>query len=269
MKIAANLKSILSNLIKLSCISTLLLFSFNVQADYNSGTLRVVTEAEFPPYEFKGRVSKQFIGFDVDIITAVLASQGYRAEFIHVPFTKVLSDILKGNAEVAICALSITDARKALVHFSEPYLESSQSLFVRNELKDLIKSTDDMDNRTVCAQTNSTGHEYTAENLNVTLIDYQTTTQCLEAVLSGNCDAAIADKSSIEYYISHNKNVNGFMLEENLFQEKFAIVTSQDRPHLSNLIDEGLKSIKEDGTYDKIYEKWFGSLGFLLMELDM
>jgi len=251
------------------CASALLMFSGQANADYANGTLKVVSDFNYPPYEFKTKNSNQYVGFDIDIINAILNNQGFRAEFVKVPFPKDLSDVVRGNADIAIGAIAINDARKSIVHFSEPYFKSGQAVLVNKALAEKIRSIDDINGTSICTHSSSIANDYIIEHdLSSKTVDFENINDSFMGVLNGTCDIAISDKATLEFFLSHHKDANAFILEEMLTTDQYGIVTSQDRQNVTKVVEEGLRSIKEDGTYDRIYEKWFGSLGFLLFEQD-
>ena len=75
----------------------------------------------------------------------------------------------------------------------------------------------------------------------------------------GSCSAVVTDKPVIEYYLATTNKDNLVMIPEQLTVEQYGIVTSKNRQDLTDMIASGLKKIRENGTYDKIYQKWFGN----------
>lgn len=98
-------------------------------APFKNGKVVVVTNAEFPPFEsvLKGKL----VGIDIDIMNAICDEMDVDLEIQDIAFDSVISYVDKGMADIGISAMSITDARKELVDFSESYLESKQVVLIR------------------------------------------------------------------------------------------------------------------------------------------
>ena len=140
---------------------------------------------------------------------------------------------------------------------------------VNKALAEKIRSIDDINGTSICTHSSSIANDYIIEHdLSSKTVDFENINDSFMGVLNGTCDIAISDKATLEFFLSHHKDANAFILEEMLTTDQYGIVTSQDRQNVTKVVEEGLRSIKEDGTYDRIYEKWFGSLGFLLFEQD-
>lgn len=98
-------------------------------APYANGKLVVVTNAEFPPFE---SVEKdKLVGIDIDIINAICDELDMELEIQDIAFDSVISYVDKGMADVGISAMTITEERKDLVDFSEPYHDSKQVVLIR------------------------------------------------------------------------------------------------------------------------------------------
>ncbi|MCM1157740.1 MAG: transporter substrate-binding domain-containing protein [Bacteroidales bacterium] len=98
---------------------------------YANGTLVVVSNAEFPPYE--SMQGEEIVGIDVDIMKAVCDELDMKLEMQNIAFESVLAALDKGNADVAATALSVTDERKEIVDFSKPYATAKQVVIVRKD----------------------------------------------------------------------------------------------------------------------------------------
>ena len=86
--------------------------------------LRVGTEPTFAPFEFQKEGSKEYDGFDMDLIRAVGKQMGYKVESQNMGFDALIPALNAGNIDVVAAGMSITDERKQAVTFSEPYYTS-------------------------------------------------------------------------------------------------------------------------------------------------
>ena len=86
------------------------------------GTIRMITEATFPPYEF--RQGKEVVGIDVEICKAVAKELGKTLAVEDVEFDSVIPSLIAGKAELAAAGITVTEDRKMKVDFSHPYVRT-------------------------------------------------------------------------------------------------------------------------------------------------
>src|SRR5690606_31051006 len=91
-------------------------------------TYSVGIDTTYPPFEFE--VDGEYTGIDIDLFTAIAENQGFDFEFKPMDFGGIIPAMQAGQLDVAIAGMSITDERKNIVDFSEPYFEAGISLVV-------------------------------------------------------------------------------------------------------------------------------------------
>ncbi len=93
--------------------------------------LKVGTEATFPPFETYQKETKTYAGYDVDLINAVAQNMGYdKVEFVDSNVATILQDLNDKKFDVAVRCLAVTDSRKSIVNFSDPYLIGGYAVVV-------------------------------------------------------------------------------------------------------------------------------------------
>jgi len=93
--------------------------------------LRVGCNADFAPFEFQGEDSKEYTGFDMDLIRAIGKEMGYKVDIQNVNFDGLIPSMEAGNIDVIISGMTINDERKNKVLFSKPYYQSGLTIVVR------------------------------------------------------------------------------------------------------------------------------------------
>ena len=80
------------------------------------------------------RRRRQDVGFDVDIVDLVAAKLGVEQAIVDTPFEGIKSgqDLSTGKCDIAAAGMTITDERKKVILFSEPYFDATQALLVRD-----------------------------------------------------------------------------------------------------------------------------------------
>jgi polar amino acid transport system substrate-binding protein len=107
-------------------------------------------------------------------------------------------------------------------------------------------------------QVSTTGQEYAEENVpdDVDLVQFEDLALLLAAVKNGQADAGINDNGVLYDYVKDNPDVE--VTAEFDTDEQYGVAVKTGNTELLDTINEVLADAREDGTYDEIYEKWFG-----------
>jgi polar amino acid transport system substrate-binding protein len=96
----------------------------------SAGKITVGSDTAFPPFENVEGGST--VGFDVDLVNAIAKQLGLTAEFKSYKFDALITGVQAGTEfDMIASAMTITDERKQSVDFSDPYINSNQSLAVK------------------------------------------------------------------------------------------------------------------------------------------
>ena len=122
--------------------------------------LRVVTDATFPPMEFVK--DGQRTGFDIDLVEALGKEMGRKIEWIDIDFKGLIPALQSGRADMAMSAIYITDERRKVVDFSDPYYAGG--LVVLTKKAGPVKTLKDLDGRKVSVQVGTKSVQYLKDN---------------------------------------------------------------------------------------------------------
>ena len=225
------------------------------------GYLTVGMDATYPPFEFINETTHQFQGFDVDLMKAVAHEMGLKPKFVNVAWTGIIPGLEAHKYDCICSAMTITAERAKQVYFSRPYFVASQVIVVRAN-DNRIHSVKDLNGKVVGVQLGTTG-EFFAEKLlkegiKFTLKKYQTTPDALLDLKNGRLDAVIID-NGVALWMAKKCPEDYKVINERLTHELYGIAVAKDNPALLKAINQALNKTIEDGTYAKIYEKWFGA----------
>lgn len=132
-----------------------------------SGKLVVGTSADYPPYEFHKTVNgnDEIIGFDITIANEIAKDLGVKLEIKDMSFDGLLPALQTGNVDMVIAGMNPTDERKKSVDFSTVYYKSINSVMVRTEDKDKIKTIDDLKGKKVGVQKGTTQEQIAKDQM--------------------------------------------------------------------------------------------------------
>jgi glutamine transport system substrate-binding protein len=210
----------------------------------------------FPPFEYE--VDGKLTGFDIEIVDAVLKAEGLTGKWRVMAFEGLIPALQSGQISLAVSDISITDERKGVVDFTDPYYNDGQSLAVKAGSP--ITSLDDLKGKTIVSTQGTTGLEMArdvAKQYGANVRVLATSDNLFLAVTSGQADVLSIDTSSIQYRLkSDGANPTIAMLEENVVKAPTAMAVPKGNDDLVKKLNEGLAKIKADGTYDEILSKY-------------
>ena len=95
------------------------------------GTLKMATNAEFPPYE--SVEGGKIVGIDADIMQAVADKLGMELEIENIAFDSLIAELQSKKADIVAAGMTVTDERKKNVLFSDTYATGVQVIVVRKD----------------------------------------------------------------------------------------------------------------------------------------
>lgn len=216
-----------------------------------AGTLRVATLSDAPPNVFLK--DGKFTGFDNDLLTAVAGRLGLKVEFAATDFSALLSQVATHKFDVGSSSITITEARKKTVQFSNGYDFGYFGLDV--PAGSPIKSLDGLKGKRVVVVQGTVQDDYaTKQGLNpVRVPDYngalnQLKTKTSDAWIS---PAEIGEKAAAE---SGGKVV---LVQKQLSPAPTAFAVSKDHPALLAALNKGLDEVIQNGTWTKLQEQYY------------
>ncbi|MGA9224725.1 MAG: basic amino acid ABC transporter substrate-binding protein [Mesobacillus sp.] len=220
--------------------------------------LRVVTDAAYAPFEYME--GDKIVGFDIDFLKAVAEEAGYKLKIEHVGWDPIFVEIKSKRADIAISSITINDDRKQTYDFSLPYFLSTNKILVREDSE--IKSAADLKGKVVAVQNGTTGQEAMDKLLgknNEDIKKFENNNLAIMEMMSGGADAVVADNGVVEVYAKNNPKEKLKVIEDSgSFDAEFYGLLFPKGTELKADFDKAIEKVFENGTYEKIYQEWFG-----------
>lgn len=220
-------------------------------------TVRVATDATWPPFEYVDETTKAIVGFDIELMTAIAEKGGFEVEFINVSWDPLLAGMAQCQYDAAISAMTITEDRKKEFAFSDPYFAAGQVVTVRMD-ETGITSKDTLAGKTIGAQLGTTGDiEGTAlaAAQGATMKTYDDIGLAFLDLINGQIDAVIADNPLALGYIGQNpdkiKTAGPAFTDE-----YYGVAVCKTNTDLVAKINKGLAAVKQEGLIDQLTAKW-------------
>ncbi|MFC2946982.1 transporter substrate-binding domain-containing protein [Virgibacillus sediminis] len=217
----------------------------------------VVTDNSFVPFEFMK--DGEHVGFDIDLINAIADEAGFEIEMETTNFDGIIPGLQTGQFDIAIAGIGITEERKKSIDYSDPYFESGLAIGVAADNED-IKGMEDLEGKTIATRMGSTSSAYIKENIEgAEANEYEQLDQAYMAVENGSADAILYDDPNVRYYIQTSGEGSLKVVGDLYKAEEYGIAVTKGKEELVEAINTALAELRENGTYDEIYEKWFGA----------
>lgn len=221
------------------------------------GTVVIGCNAEYPPFENVDE-DGNLVGFDIELMTAIAEEAGFEFEWVNTRWDGIFVALASGEFDAVISAATITEERAETVDFSTPYFDAGQSITVRADNTDIL-GPDDLAGLKVGVQLGTTGDIWLSEETDAEVVRYDENTLAFQALANGDVDAAVADNTTAIEIVQANPEMNLKFLPDVYTKEQYGIAVNKDRADLLEAINEGLAAIRENGIYDEIYAKYFGT----------
>lgn len=220
------------------------------------GKYIIATDTVFPPFEFTNE-NGEFVGIDVDIINAIAEDQGFEVEIQSLGFDAALLAVQSGQADGVIAGMSITEDRKEIFDFSEPYFDADVTMAVAAGSD--IKSYEDLAGKTVAVKTATNGADYAksiADQYGFSVVEFKDSPTMYQDVIAGNTVACFEDEPVMGYNIQQGA---GLVMPEGMTaagsQYGFAVAKGENAELLEKF-NAGLANIIESGKFDEIVDSY-------------
>ncbi|MEN4805817.1 glutamine ABC transporter substrate-binding protein GlnH [Pantoea agglomerans] len=245
----------MKSLLKVSVAALALAFSLSSTAADKK--LVVATDTAFVPFEFKQ--GDKYVGFDVDLWDAIAKELKLDYTLKPMDFSGIIPALQTRNVDLALAGITITEERKKAIEFSDGYYKSGLQVMVRNNEND-IKGISDLNGKVVAVKSGTGSVEYAKANIkSKDLRQFPNIDSAYMELGTNRADAVLHDTPNILYFI-HTAGKGRFKaVGDSIEAQQYGIAFPKGSDDLREKINGALKTLKENGTYNTLYKKWFGT----------
>jgi polar amino acid transport system substrate-binding protein len=223
------------------------------------GRLTVCADIPFPPFEIEDPSAPTgYSGFDIEIAGAIAEKLDLELVVKDVDFDALQSGVVlaAGDCDLGTSAITITPEREANIDFADPYYDSLQSLLVLKSSG--YRTLGDLEDKRIGVQQGTTGLHYAEQNApaSASLIQFPSDGELWPALQAGQIDAILQDLP-----VNHEHEVDDtdyVIVESYETDEQYGFAFAKgEHEKLRTDINTQLAAIRADGTYDRIYAKYF------------
>ena len=226
----------------------------------NEQTITAGTAPGFPPFEMNQ--GGELVGFDIDLLEAVVDQTDYTFEgWEEFEFDSLIPALTNNNIDVIAAGMTIDDERDQTIDFSDPYYSSDQAIVVRADGEFSPGSLGDLAERAIGAQRGTTGESTVQDELVGDEITedqyngYDNYVLAIQDLQNGNVDAVVIDVPVAETFAANRPVEVAFVYETG---ERFGFGVREGDEARQSALNDGLSTVREDGTYEDLTQQWFG-----------
>jgi polar amino acid transport system substrate-binding protein len=224
---------------------------------------KIASDSVYAPFEFPDE-SNTYVGIDVEILAKIAELEGFEYEMTNPGFDAAIQAVASGQADGVIAGMSITETRKAIYDFSDPYYNAGITIAMKSGKEGDIHAFADLAGKKVGAKIGTTSEEWCDTNkaqYGFTCQTYDEGPPMYDALEAEAIDALLDDSPIIGYSIKQGRSlVMPIDSIEAVAGLGFAVKKGENE-ELLKLFNEGLEKIKADGSYLEILQKWNAESG--------
>lgn len=229
----------------------------------SSDTLRFGVDVPTAPMEYR-LPSGELTGFDIELGNALCEQINRDCEWVEQEWSGIIPGLIARKYDAIMSSMTINDSRRKKVLFSDPYIKPYSAWFGADTLDLNEISKDNLKGKTIGVQRGTLQDGYVTDHFRgiADINRYSTTTDMIMDIKTGRVDLIFLDHPAGVAALLDNDDgykIVGELVNqpEKYFGEGFGIAFRQRDKKLAKQFNEALAELKEDGTYDKIYQKYF------------
>ncbi|EID43677.1 amino acid ABC transporter substrate-binding protein [Parageobacillus thermoglucosidasius] len=220
------------------------------------GELRIGTEGTYPPFTFHDQ-SGELTGFDVDLAREVAKRLGVKPVFMETQWDAMFAGLDAKRFDMIANEVGIRRDRQKKYDFSDPYITSMAVLVVHKDNNKVSKFENIKGLK--AAQSMTSNFADLARSYGAQIVGVEGFNQAVELLSSKRVDVTINDNLSVLDFLRQKPNAPIKIVAKHKEASQSGFMFRKGSDTLVEAVNKALEDMKKDGTYDKIYEKWFGA----------
>lgn len=223
------------------------------------GVLKVGTTPTYVPFQMMDKQGR-IVGFEIDLLQAMSHALGVELELVAVPYTELLPGLMAKKFDLIGSGMTVTQERNLKLNFSDSFIVVGQTVLLHPSLAGKVSSIEDLDEAgyRIVAIEGTTGEAAAQRFLGAArLRSFATPEEGVRQVVEGKADAFIHDAPYNLIAMARPENYTLFALEQPFTFEPLAFGLKKGDYDSLNWINHFLNQVAQDGTYDRLHDKWF------------
>ncbi len=233
----------------------------HIESILKAGKIRVGFESGYLPFEMTN-TKGNYMGFDIDMAKHLAKAMGVEFEPVNTAWDGIIPSLVTDKIDVIIGGMTVTQERNLKICFSDPYIIVGQAIIVNNKHKGSINSYKDLNDPkyVVCSKLGTTGEQAVKKYIpKATYKSFEVESEGAMEVIQGNADAFVYDLPLVEFFQAAHGEGKTYALNQPFTFEPLAIGLKKGDPDFVNFLNNFIRQYKNDGRWQKSYDKWIKS----------
>ncbi len=231
-----------------------------------SGKLRVGFESGYMPFEMTDKKGK-FVGFDIDMareMAKAMSTKENPVKFVPVntAWDGIIPALMTDKFDIIMSGMTVTQARNLKINFVDPNIIVGQTILVYKKHLGIVESYKDLNDPkyVVTSKLGTTGEQAIKRLIpKCNYKSFETEAEAALEVIHGKADAFVYDLPFCEVMYAEQGKGKVVFLDKPFTYEPLAWAINKGDPDFLNWLNNFLRQMKNDGRYEKIYNKWIRS----------
>ena len=223
------------------------------------GVLRIGTAGDYQPMSFLDPEANTYVGFDAELAEDLAASLGVEIEYVKTSWPTLMEDTLAGKFDLAICGITVTDARKEQALMSVGYLCNGKTVLCRTEDAGKYTGIDAINRPEVRVMENPGGlnEQFARKNLpDATLIIHDVNQEIPGLIAAGEADVMITETMEAGYYVGQDDRLAAPLIFEPFTLGQLGVLMPKGSDDLLGYVNQFLAEEQSSGRIDELAEKY-------------
>ncbi len=229
------------------------------------GELRVGFEAGYMPFEMTDKKG-DFVGFDIDMAKEMAKAMGVKFVPVNTAWDGIIPALLTNKFDIIMSGMTVTQERNLKINFADPYIIVGQTILLNKKHEGKVESYKDLNNPKfiVTSKLGTTGEQAVKRMIpKCTYKSFETETEAALEVVNGKADAFVYDLPYCVVFMAQQGAGNLIFIDTPFTFEPLAWAVNKGDPDFLNFLNNFLRQVKNDGRYDRIYNKWIKSTDWI------
>ena len=229
------------------------------------GELRVGFEAGYMPFEMTDKKGN-FVGFDIDMAKEMAKAMGVKFVPVNTAWDGIIPSLITGKFDIIMSGMTVTQERNLKINFALPNIVVGQTVLINKKHAETVKSYLDLNDAKyiVTSKLGTTGEQAVKRMIpKCTYKSFETETEAVLEVVNGKADAFVYDLPMNVVFMAQQGQGKLTFLDTPFTFEPLAWAINKGDPDFMNWLNNFLWQIKNDGRYDRIYQKWIKSTDWI------
>ena len=223
------------------------------------GVLRVGTTGDYNPMSYLDPETGEYRGFDTALTEDLAASLGVAVEYVPTTWPTLMEDTLAGKFDLAVCGITVTDARREAALMSDGYLGNGKTILCRAEEADRYTCLADINRPGVRVMVNPGGlnEKFALENLPDAALTVHEVNQEIPALIAeGAADIMITEIMEAGYYTALDSRLAAPLIREPFTRGQLGVLMPKGSEDLLDFVNRFLADEKASGRLDELAETY-------------